>query len=94
MSTTGSSSGTVTAYSYLHSRLINGGIKESQLPVRVETVEAFARAASYVQDKSTREEAARLLAELLMEENIRVAETAARALPEFLPLEAGFYGRY
>lgn len=95
MSTTSSSSSSaVTAYSYLHSRLINGGIKESQLPVRVEAVEAFARAASYVQDKSTRQEAARLLAELLMEESVRVAEAAAWALPEFLPLEAGCYGRY
>jgi len=90
---TSSSSSTVTAYSYLHSRLINGGHKETQLPVRVEAVEAFARAASYVQDKSTRQQAARLLAELLMEVNVRVAETAAWALPDFLPQEAGYYSR-
>ena len=89
-----SSASTATAYSYLHSRLLNGGLKESQLPVRVVAVEAFARAASYVQDKSTRQQAARLLAELLMEENVRVAETAAWALPEFLPQEAGYYSRY
>ncbi|EWM30660.1 peptidase m1 membrane alanine aminopeptidase [Nannochloropsis gaditana] len=82
---------TMNAYEYLKTRLTDGGKREAQLSVRIVVVEAFARAASYVQDKSTREEAAEILAGLLMDEEQRTAETAAWALSEFLPLEAEYY---
>jgi len=84
---------TMNAYEYLKTRLTDGGKREAQLSVRIVVVEAFARAASYVQDKSTREEAAEILAGLLMDEEQRTAETAAWALSEFLPLEAEYYRR-
>lgn len=84
---------TINAYEYLKTRLTDGGKREAQLSVRIVVVEAFARAASYVQDKSTREEAAEILAGLLMDEEQRTAETAAWALSEFLPLEAEYYRR-
>ena len=56
-------------------------------------VEAFARAASYLSNKTKREDAARLLAQLLMDEERRVAEAAGWAFIEYLPMEAGYYER-